>query len=99
MELTQVSTITAHTEAVEQCNLLHRDVSAGNILILPMIFVTSNKTKGQRISVMWCGVLSDWELATKLPDANETSKSLQRSHRAVVRVSILLHVNMLCNRY
>ncbi|KAM5544460.1 hypothetical protein V8D89_002120 [Ganoderma adspersum] len=75
--------IDAHSEAVEQCNILHRDVSVGNILILPMIFVTSNKTKGQRISVVWCGVLSDWELAKKRPDANETSKSLQWSHRAV----------------
>ena len=94
----QVS-ITAHGDAFEECNILHRDISVGNVLILPTIVVTSNKTKGQRISVMWCGVLSDWELAKKRPDANETSKSLQQGHHAVVRVSILLHANMLCNRY
>ena len=77
----QVS-ITAHGDAFEECNILHRDISVGNVLILPTIVVTSNKTKGKKTSVLWCGVLSDWELAKEYPDANEKPKARQ-PHRTV----------------
>ncbi|PIL29468.1 hypothetical protein GSI_08410 [Ganoderma sinense ZZ0214-1] len=69
--------IDAHGDAFEQCNILHRDVSAGNILILPIIDINVSKRKGQTISVMWGGLLGDWELAKKCPDGQETSRARQ----------------------
>ncbi|TFK81213.1 hypothetical protein K466DRAFT_444058, partial [Polyporus arcularius HHB13444] len=43
---------------------IHRDVSGGNILILPCI-VTSEA--GRRFMI-WIGILTDWELAKGLSD-------------------------------
>ncbi|PIL29455.1 hypothetical protein GSI_08397 [Ganoderma sinense ZZ0214-1] len=66
-----------HGDAVEQCNILHRDVSVGNILIFPTVKIKVSKTKGQSISVVWGGLLCDWELAKKCPDGHEKHKARQ----------------------
>ncbi|KAM5544459.1 hypothetical protein V8D89_002119 [Ganoderma adspersum] len=47
--------IDAHGEVVERCNILHRDVSAGNILILPIVKVVPSKRKGHKFLVAWSG--------------------------------------------
>ena len=50
----------AHQEAFEKCNIIHRDVSAGNILIFPVInYLARNRC----FAVSMKGLLSDWELA------------------------------------
>ncbi|PIL29454.1 hypothetical protein GSI_08396 [Ganoderma sinense ZZ0214-1] len=69
--------IDTHGDAVEQCNILHRDVSVGNILILPIIDIDVNEMNEESISVVWGGLLGDWELAKKCPDAHEKSKARQ----------------------
>ncbi|KAJ8475426.1 hypothetical protein ONZ45_g15613 [Pleurotus djamor] len=51
-----------HQQAYEKCKLLHRDVSAGNILILG---------NGN-------GLLSDWDLAEKLDKAREAARAHDR---------------------
>lgn len=42
---------------------MHRDVSGGNIVILPKIVSQSDKSR----VVMWSGMLIDWELARAVP--------------------------------
>ncbi|TBU58931.1 hypothetical protein BD310DRAFT_926116 [Dichomitus squalens] len=60
--------IIAHQEAVEDCRILHRDVSAGNILILPTI---------KSGWIYWTGILSDWELSKFLLRDEEELKARQ----------------------
>ena len=49
---------TAHEKVYLKCKYIHRDVSAGNILIRLVV----RKTR-EGHSVYWEGMLSDWELA------------------------------------
>ena len=49
---------TAHEKAYLKCKYMHRDISAGNILIRIVV-----QQLGEGYSVKWEGVLSDWELA------------------------------------
>ncbi|KAI0699933.1 hypothetical protein C8T65DRAFT_831736 [Cerioporus squamosus] len=53
----------AHYEATQQ-GIIHRDVSGGNILILPCIGTYED---GNRF-IEWKGILTDWELAKGLSD-------------------------------
>ncbi|RPD63393.1 hypothetical protein L227DRAFT_642693 [Lentinus tigrinus ALCF2SS1-6] len=48
----------AHMRAYNDCGYIHRDVSAGNILIQPVVV-----REGNQLSVYWQGILTDWELA------------------------------------
>ncbi|EJF59438.1 hypothetical protein DICSQDRAFT_181948 [Dichomitus squalens LYAD-421 SS1] len=63
--------IIGHRQAVERCRILHRDVSAGNILILPTI---------KSGWIYWTGILSDWELSKFLP-ADEAELKARQPHR------------------
>ncbi|KAI0323417.1 hypothetical protein GY45DRAFT_1439605 [Cubamyces sp. BRFM 1775] len=54
--------VEAHQDAVEKAYTFHRDVSSGNILILPT--VTPDKKK-----VRWNGLLADWELSKPIHEA------------------------------
>ncbi|KAI1784585.1 hypothetical protein LXA43DRAFT_929927 [Ganoderma leucocontextum] len=65
--------INGHGEAKELCHILHRDVSTGNILILPTLL--ARPTGG--FIVTWVGVLSDWELAKKVLEEDEQLKARQ----------------------
>ena len=49
-----------HADAVNKCGLLHRDISSGNILILPMF---EEKPGDFEFRVIWKGLLCDWELS------------------------------------
>ena len=51
---------TAHEKAYVKCKYMHRDVSAGNILIRLVV----KKTR-EGYSVYWEGKLNDWELAKR----------------------------------
>ncbi|KAH9947387.1 hypothetical protein B0H21DRAFT_739347 [Amylocystis lapponica] len=51
--------IHAHQDAVEKANLLHRDISAGNILIW--------QRKNSKGKLVRRGLLNDWELSKKIP--------------------------------
>ncbi len=42
------------------CKIVHRDISVGNMLILPTLLFGS---EGDIIGVIWSGILTDWELA------------------------------------
>ncbi|KAI0765468.1 hypothetical protein C8Q74DRAFT_1169001, partial [Fomes fomentarius] len=53
--------IQAHCAAYTLCGIIHRDVSAGNILILPKVVERSGKCR-----IVRHGILSDWELSKKV---------------------------------
>ncbi|KAI0354479.1 hypothetical protein OH77DRAFT_1548724 [Trametes cingulata] len=56
--------IETHYWAYERHKLLHRDISAGNVLILPRLVKDES---GVEI-VEWYGILTDWELAKRVPE-------------------------------
>ncbi|RPD53824.1 hypothetical protein L226DRAFT_617358 [Lentinus tigrinus ALCF2SS1-7] len=51
--------VLAHEMAYKKCHLIHRDVSFGNVLIIPRL----GKSENGQYCVAWKGLLSDWELA------------------------------------
>ncbi|TFK78153.1 hypothetical protein K466DRAFT_440952, partial [Polyporus arcularius HHB13444] len=51
--------ITAHGLAWSKCKYMHRDVSAGNLLIYPDV----RRTQEGKYRIYWTGILADWELA------------------------------------
>ncbi|RDX50614.1 hypothetical protein OH76DRAFT_431003 [Lentinus brumalis] len=54
-----VDCIVAHETAYENCNLIHRDVSFGNLLAIPRVRGSGEK----KYVVCWQGLLLDWALA------------------------------------
>ncbi len=76
----------AHRDAATDSSLLHRDVSSGNILILPTV-ICADPERGQW-GVLWVGMLCDWELAKLIPIA--PVKSLARQPHRTVRAPELM---------
>ncbi|KAM5544466.1 hypothetical protein V8D89_002126 [Ganoderma adspersum] len=75
----------------EQCDVLHGDVSAGNILIMPMVHINISKKGRQKTIVVWCSVLSDWELAQKYPDVHTGGTSMMGHQLSRRATSVLRH--------
>lgn len=70
--LTLPTSLLAHFWAYTTYNLLHRDISSGNLLILPKhVMVDGEET------VEWQGVLTDWELAKTVPKNGADDKARQ----------------------
>ncbi|KAI0357251.1 hypothetical protein OH77DRAFT_1451546 [Trametes cingulata] len=69
--------IATHYWAYTRHKLLHRDISAGNILILPML----GKSPAGKEVVGWRGLLTDWELAKPLPreGKNDVARQPERT--------------------
>ncbi|KAI0631848.1 hypothetical protein C8Q77DRAFT_1272727 [Trametes polyzona] len=65
--------IKTHRWAYLTKRLLHRDISAGNVLILPRLIID---THGQE-TIKWCGVLTDWELAKEVKQDASQEKARQ----------------------
>ncbi|KAI0631828.1 hypothetical protein C8Q77DRAFT_1272713 [Trametes polyzona] len=65
--------IKTHYWVYEEHGLLHRDISAGNILILPRVIEDGDGTE----IVAWVGVLTDWELAKSVKNDPEQDKARQ----------------------
>ncbi|OSD07166.1 hypothetical protein PYCCODRAFT_1473777 [Trametes coccinea BRFM310] len=65
--------IVAHREAVLKTDIMHRDVSGGNILILPQPCILPD---GKR-HIKWRGLLLDWELSKLIPKKGEKSRARQ----------------------
>ncbi|KAL1942167.1 hypothetical protein VTO73DRAFT_6231 [Trametes versicolor] len=59
------SCVIAHRDAMRNAKIIHRDVSGGNMLILPRIlYIPALKKK----VIKWSGVLADWELSKPVDD-------------------------------
>ncbi|OSD02249.1 hypothetical protein PYCCODRAFT_1467912 [Trametes coccinea BRFM310] len=52
--------------------LLHRDISAGNVIIRPAL--SSNVDENGQRTVTWNGILTDWELAKFVPKPDAAGK-------------------------
>ncbi|KAI0765475.1 hypothetical protein C8Q74DRAFT_1056448 [Fomes fomentarius] len=72
-QLTKIiyNSIQAHGAAYTLCGIIHRDVSAGNILILPQVVERPGKCR-----IVRYGILSDWELSKKV----EITHDMQPHH-------------------
>ncbi|KAJ2968006.1 hypothetical protein NUW54_g13341 [Trametes sanguinea] len=64
--------ISTHSAAYEKLRLLHRDISAGNVIILPALSSEVDE-KGKK-TVTWVGILTDWELAKVVPEPDMSGK-------------------------
>ncbi|KAI0916061.1 hypothetical protein AcV5_003504 [Taiwanofungus camphoratus] len=64
----------AHGEAVEKAQILHRDISAGNLLILEWVEMGANG----RQKIVYQGLLNDWELSKPLATSLEGDEDGQR---------------------
>ncbi|OSD02248.1 hypothetical protein PYCCODRAFT_1411147 [Trametes coccinea BRFM310] len=64
--------IMTHSLAYTKLRLLHRDISAGNVIILPALSKTVN-AEGKK-TVTWTGMLTDWELAKFVPEPDASGK-------------------------
>ena len=71
----------AHEMAHKRCYLIHRDVSFGNVLIYPQV----GESEDDQCSVVWKGLLADWELAKDY----RITKALQPERT----VSLLCHLS------
>lgn len=58
----------AHKEAYEKARLIHRDISAGNILLVRSLE-----------SGNWEGMLNDWELAKSISETDDTARQPDRT--------------------
>ena len=79
--LTLIPTIVAHHEAATngKTRILHCDISGGNILIYPKV---RSRKCGKERSLVWTGILSDWEMSKSIDDPN-TSSCMSRGGRMV----------------
>lgn len=71
----------AHWKAVESPHrILHRDISTGNLLIIPRVIIDQvNKTR----TVVWKGILTDWELGKQLPADEDDVEVMRQPSRTV----------------
>ncbi|KAI9069930.1 hypothetical protein FKP32DRAFT_1558752 [Trametes sanguinea] len=64
--------ITTHSLAYTKLRLLHSDISAGNVIIMPAL---SSKVDAEgKKKVTWTGILTDWELAKFVPKPGASGK-------------------------
>ncbi|KAI0764239.1 hypothetical protein BD413DRAFT_615948 [Trametes elegans] len=57
-----VDCMKTHRDAYNHFHLMHRDISWGNVLIIPVVM----DIDGRKI-VVWKGALTDWELSKRIP--------------------------------
>ncbi|KAI1782104.1 hypothetical protein LXA43DRAFT_957881 [Ganoderma leucocontextum] len=80
----------AATKAKTQ--LLHRDISGGNILIYPRV---RRDKDGENPQMVWSGVLADWELAKPIDTVEAASKATQEERMGTYQymsVNLLNHI-------
>ncbi|KAI9057804.1 hypothetical protein FKP32DRAFT_1329420 [Trametes sanguinea] len=65
--------MTTHALAYTKARLLHRDVSAGNVIILPTLSPSVDKDGNRKVT--WSGILTDWELAKTVPAPNPSDST------------------------
>lgn len=64
----------AHYQATTKAKIIHRDISGGNILILPKAMF--DQRKGRKF-VKWFGLLADWEMSKPIYEKASLSRARQ----------------------
>ncbi|TBU56117.1 hypothetical protein BD310DRAFT_950353 [Dichomitus squalens] len=86
----QLTSIVLDTAATNpKTLLLHRDISAGNILIYPRVRQGKDDTKN---AIVWTGMLCDWELAKPVDDQRAPSNAPRTSQMGTYQ---FMSVNLL----
>ncbi|KAI0641680.1 hypothetical protein C8Q79DRAFT_1014107 [Trametes meyenii] len=67
--------VIAHYDAMSDAKIVHRDISGGNILILPKALV--HPQTGQKM-IRWCGMLADWELSKPVHEKSTSPHARER---------------------
>ncbi|KAI0641581.1 hypothetical protein C8Q79DRAFT_1014033 [Trametes meyenii] len=70
--------ITTHARAYKRYSLLHRDISAGNVIIRPHLREIPGRQGWNE--VVWTGILTDWELAKVVPKDGTKQAARQSEH-------------------
>ncbi|EJF60929.1 hypothetical protein DICSQDRAFT_170785 [Dichomitus squalens LYAD-421 SS1] len=88
-----LDTVQAHCQAATNPKtlLLHRDISAGNILIYPRV---RHGKDGTKRAIVWTGILCDWELAKPVDDQRAPSNAPRTSQMGTYQ---FMSVNLLSN--
>ncbi|TFK90439.1 hypothetical protein K466DRAFT_660832 [Polyporus arcularius HHB13444] len=60
--------VAGHADAYKKRRIIHRDITSGNMLILPMFETTDG---GVELRVVWKGLLCDWELSKPQAPSNK----------------------------
>ncbi|KAI0689148.1 hypothetical protein C8T65DRAFT_817896 [Cerioporus squamosus] len=87
--------VDGHAGAVNKCGLLHRDISCGNILILPTF---EQRPGDSKLYLVWKGVLCDWELSKPIALTKKDEKARQPErtgtwrYMSVASLRNMLHV-------
>ncbi|EIW53065.1 uncharacterized protein TRAVEDRAFT_53480 [Trametes versicolor FP-101664 SS1] len=81
--------VATHHYVYEKHQLLHRDISAGNVLILPRLV---KDQQGKEI-VQWRGVLTDWELAKTYLVKRSDEKARQPERTGTWQFMSVAYVN------
>ena len=67
--------IAAHEEAYTKANIMHRDISVGNILLIPCGEHPVDKQP------LYKGMLTDWELSKRLEQSEQDPRQPDRTVR------------------
>ena len=80
----------AHHDAAVKSKIIHRDISSGNILILPTFEERDDGNGGTKFVVSWRGILADWELSKPISDNPEDELARQPERTVCLLPSYLL---------
>ncbi|KAI1788211.1 hypothetical protein LXA43DRAFT_648708 [Ganoderma leucocontextum] len=83
----------AHHQAATrpEIRILHRDISSGNMLIYPKV---RRDEDTQKCSIVWTGLLTDWELSRPVNDVQTPSRTSQADRMGTYQ---FMSVNLLSN--
>ncbi|OBZ73658.1 hypothetical protein A0H81_06279 [Grifola frondosa] len=82
--------VTAHEDAVMKAGILHRDVSADNLLIYP---ACKKNEEGVNITDDdWTGLLINWEFSKPISQAPDTSEEIGRNDRVGTWQFMSVHI-------
>ncbi|RPD59339.1 hypothetical protein L226DRAFT_617315 [Lentinus tigrinus ALCF2SS1-7] len=86
--------VLAHFHAVKDAKLLHRDISAGNILIYPKIVCVKdpNVPHRRRFQIKFTGLLADWEMAKPIDTEQKQRQPERTGTWQYMSVALLSHL-------
>ncbi|KAI0641598.1 hypothetical protein C8Q79DRAFT_1122080 [Trametes meyenii] len=83
--------MSAHHMAYRDYSLLHRDISAGNVIIRPTLADDPQNPGMKRVT--WNGVLTDWELAKVVPKDGSQQRARQSERTGTWQFMSVAYVN------